>query len=102
MAGHLAWLAVLLYLMVMRTCIKFRTSLNFGEIGPLTRELAALEFQKISHRLVMGKWFSMLLFHFDQIIIKVAGNQYMHKSLNEFDFGPLVSMAHLYVFGNEI
>ena len=53
-----------LYLLVTRTCIKSRTSSNFGEIGPLTRELAALEFQKISHRLVMGKWFSMLLFHF--------------------------------------
>ena len=37
-------------------------------------------------------------FIFDQIIIKVAGNQDRHKSLDEFDFGPLVSMAHLYVF----
>ena len=53
-----------LYLLVTRTCIKSRTSLNFGEIGPLTRELVALEFQEIYHRLVMGKWFSMLLFHF--------------------------------------
>ena len=35
---------------------------------------------------------------FDQIIIKVAGNQDRHNSLDEFDFGPLVSMAHLYVF----
>ena len=26
----------------------------------------------------------------------------MHKSLDEFDFGPLVSMAYLYVFRNEI
>ena len=32
-----------LYLQVMRTCIKSRTSSNFGQIGPLTRELAALE-----------------------------------------------------------
>ena len=30
--------------------------------------------------------------------IKVAGNQDRHKSSDEFDFGPLVSMAHLYVF----
>ena len=37
-------------------------------------------------------------FIFDRIIIKVAGNQDRHKSLDEFDFGPLVSMAHLYVF----
>ena len=37
-------------------------------------------------------------FIFDQIVIKVAGNQDRHKSSDEFDFGPLVSMAHLYVF----
>ena len=32
-----------LYLLVTRTCIKSRMSLNFGQIGLLTRELAALE-----------------------------------------------------------
>ena len=32
-----------LYLQVTRTCIKSRTSLNFGQIGLLTTELAALE-----------------------------------------------------------
>ena len=33
-----------LYLQITRTCIKSRTSLNFGQIGPLTMEqLAALE-----------------------------------------------------------
>ena len=32
-----------LYLWVTRTCIKCRTSLNFGQIGPLTTELANLE-----------------------------------------------------------
>ena len=32
-----------LYLQVMRTCIKSQTSLNFGQIGPQTTELAALE-----------------------------------------------------------
>ena len=32
-----------LYLHVMRTYIKSRTSSNFGQIGPLTMELAALE-----------------------------------------------------------
>ena len=36
-----------LYLQVTRTCIKFRTSSNFGQIGPLTTELAALERLKI-------------------------------------------------------
>ena len=32
-----------LYLRVTRTCIKSRTSLNYGQIGPLTTDLAALE-----------------------------------------------------------
>ena len=32
-----------LYLQVRRTCIKSRTSSNFGQIGPLTTELAAFE-----------------------------------------------------------
>ena len=32
-----------LYLQVMRTCIKSRTNSNFGQVGPLTMELAALE-----------------------------------------------------------
>ena len=47
----------------------------------------------------MGKWcLHASSFIFDQIVIKVAGNQDGHKSSDEFDFGPLVSMAHLYVF----
>ena len=78
-----------LYLQVTRPCIKSRTSLNFGQIGPLTTELAALEHLKISHRLKMGKCcLHASSFIFDQIIIKVAGNQDMHKSSDEFDFGP--------------
>ena len=32
-----------LYLQVTRTCIKSRTSYNFGQIGPVTTELDALE-----------------------------------------------------------
>ena len=32
-----------LYLQVTRKCIKSRMSSNFGQIGPLTTELAALE-----------------------------------------------------------
>ena len=83
----------------MRTCIKSRTSSNFDQIGQLTTELAALECLKISHRLVMGKWcVHASSFIFYQIVIKVAGNQDRHKSSDEFDFGPLVSMAYLYVF----
>ena len=54
---------------------------------------------KISHRLIMGKWcLHASSFGFDRIIIKVAGNQDRHKSSAECDLGPLVSMAHLYVF----
>ena len=51
----------------------------------------------------MGKWcLQASSFIFDRIIIRVAGNQDRHKSSDEFCFGPLVSMAHLYVFWNEI
>ena len=47
----------------------------------------------------MGKWcLHASSFIFYQVVIKVAGNQDRHKSSDEFDFGPLVSMAHLYVF----
>ena len=47
----------------------------------------------------MGKWcLHASSFIFDQVVIKVAGNQDRHKSSDEFDFGPVVSMAHLYVF----
>ena len=44
-----SWLRLIrssLYLQVTSTCIKSRTSSNFGQIGPLTTELAALERQK--------------------------------------------------------
>ena len=65
------------------------TSSNFGQIGPLTTELAALERLKNSHRLIMGKcYLHASSFIFNRIIIKVAGNQYRHKSSVEFDFGP--------------
>ena len=58
---------------------------------------------KISYRLIMGKWcLHASSFIFDRIVIKVAGNQDRHKSSNKLDFGPLVSMAHLYVFWSEI
>ena len=61
-----------------RTCIKSRTSWNFGQIELLTTELAALEhLKKNILRLIMGKWClhaTCSLFSFDRII-KVAGNQ---------------------------
>ena len=73
----------------MRTSIKSRTSSNFGQMGPQTMELAALEHQKISHRLIMEKWcLYASLFIFDWIIITVAGNQDRHKSSVKFHFGP--------------
>ena len=69
--------------------MKSRMSSNFGQIGPLTTELGAIERLKISHRLIMGKWcLHASSFTFDRIIIKVAGNQHWHKSSDEFDFGP--------------
>ena len=69
-----------LHLQVTRTCIISRTSSNFGQIGPLTTELAAL---------IMGNGVSMLArSFFYQIIIKVARNQDRHKSSVEFAFGP--------------
>ena len=91
-----------LYLQVTRTGIKSRTSSNFGQVGPLTTELAALERLNISHGLIMGKCcIHASSFIFDRIIVKVAGNQDRHKSSDAFDFGPLVSMvsmAYLCVF----
>ena len=78
-----------LYLQVTRACITSRTSSNFGQMGPLTMELAAIECLKISHRHTMGKWcLHASSFIFDRIIIKVAGNQDRHKSSDVFDFGP--------------
>ena len=50
-------------------------------------------------RLITGKWcLHASSFIFDQLFIKVAGNQDRHKSSDELDFEPLISMAHLYVF----
>ena len=59
-----------------KACMKSRTSSNFGQIGPLTTELAAIEHLKNFHRLIMGKYcLHASYFIFDRIIIKVAGNQ---------------------------
>ena len=62
---------------------------EFRSDQTMTTELAALEHLKHFHRLIMGKWcLHASSFIFDRIIIKVAGNQDRHKSLDEFDFGP--------------
>ena len=75
---------------------KILDEFNFSQIGPLTTELAAFEHIKFSHEHIMGKChLHASSFIFDRIIIKVAGNQDRHKSSDEFDFGPLVSMACL-------
>ena len=43
------------YLQVTRTFITSRMSSKFGQIGPRTAELAALERLKNPHRLIMGE-----------------------------------------------
>ena len=51
----------------------------------------------------MRKWcLHASSFIFDRIIIKVAGNQDRHKSSDELDFGPLISIAHLLFSWNKI
>ena len=92
-----------LYLQVTRTCIKSWMSSNFGQIRPLITESAKSKNFPID--LLWENGVSMLahsVLMIDRIITKVAGNKDRHKSLDKFDFGPLVSMAHLYVFLNEI
>ena len=42
------------YLQVTRTSIISRTSSKFGQIGPRTAELAALERLENAHKLIMG------------------------------------------------
>ena len=64
----------------MRTYIKAYTSLNLGQIPPLTMELAALERLKNRHH-----FFSVAI---DQILFKLAGNEDMHNILDEFKFRP--------------
>ena len=68
---------------------KISDEFEFRPDRTLTTELAALEHLKISHRFITGKWcLHASPFIFDRIIIKVAGDQDMHKSSVEFDFGP--------------
>ena len=56
---------ILCILKVTRTCIKSRTSSNFGQIGPLTMELAALErLKKFPIDLYLGNVISMLVHSF--------------------------------------
>ena len=54
-------------------------SLNFGQIPPLTTELAALERLKRCH---------VISVDIDPIFFKLAGNKDMHNIMNEFEFRP--------------
>ena len=74
------------------TCMKARTSLNFGLIGPPTAALAALEcLEKIPIGLLWEKRCLDILFFstvLDQILFMLAGNDNIHESLDEFDIRP--------------
>ena len=64
-------------------------SSKFGDIRPLTTELAALECLKKSYRLIMEKMTSShfsAIFHL--ILFILEGNEDMHKSLDEFEILP--------------
>ena len=65
-------------------------SSKFGRIRPRTTELAALEHRKKFPKTYNGEnyviTFSRLLF--DRILFILAGNEDMHKSLDEFEFRP--------------
>ena len=64
-------------------------SSKFGEIRPWTTELAALDRLKKSHRLIMEKMTSShFLRYFSLILFILAGNEDMHKSLDEFEIRP--------------
>ena len=65
----------------MRTYIKAWMSLNLGQIPPLTMELAALE--RLKNR--CHHFFSVAI---DPILFKLAGNEDMHNTLDEFEFRP--------------
>ena len=69
------------YLQVKRTYIKAYMSLNFGQIPPLTTELAALE--RLKHRC-----HHVISVDIDPIFFKLACNKDMHNIMNEFEFRP--------------
>ena len=69
------------YLQVMRTYIKAYMSLDFGQVPPLTTELAALERLK-------NRCHHIISVDIDPIFFKLAGNKDMHNIMNEFEFRP--------------
>ena len=56
-------------------------SLNFGQIPPLTTELAALERLK-------NRCHHVISVDIDPIFFKLTGNKDMHNIMNEFEFRP--------------
>ena len=71
------------------TCMRARTSLNFGLIGPPTAELAVLERLKNPIGLMMGKTMSPLFSAFlDRNPFILACNDNIHESLDEFEIRP--------------
>ena len=67
------------------TCMRAGSSSNFGLIGPLTAELAALERLKKSDRVMMGKTLHFFSAVLDRILFILAGNDNIHESLDEFE-----------------
>ena len=64
-------------------------SSKFGKIRPWTTELAALERLKKSHRHILEKMTSSdFLRYFYLILFILAGNEGMHRSLDEFEIRP--------------
>ena len=63
----------------MRTYIKTCMSLNFGQIPPLTTELAALERLK-------NRCQHVISVDIDSIFFKLAGNKDMRNIMDEFEF----------------
>ena len=83
--------------LVTRTCLKTTRGLISGTYRRLTLEVLSSE-KTIA--LLFENYSNFLMTLLTGLFIKVAGNQDKHKS--SVEFGPLVSMAHLYVFLNEI
>ena len=73
------------------TCIRARRSSKFGQIRPPTTELAALERLINPHRLISCHFFSAVL---DPILFILAGNDDIHRSLEEFEIRPDPTTDH--------
>ena len=66
----------------MRTYIKAYMRMNFGQIPPLTTELAALERLK-------NRCHHVISVDIDPIFFKLAGNKDMHNIMNDSNFGQM-------------